>query len=440
MLSRKPGGRGASTSICHIAPSDRDRSRVLIASHSHPSITKGGAEIAAYQIFSALSDHPAYQAWFLGCVRDDWHQKLGATFSQPFSGREYLYAAGAFDWFKFANLDPKFPDAFRALLLHLKPQVVHFHHFLNLGVESFLHVRKTLPACKIVLTLHEYLAICHHYGQMITKRNRTLCYQASPERCGVCFTDIGPSDFFLRTRYIKRFFDLVDIFIAPSRFLRERYIAWGIPADRLTVMENLIPQTKPVPEQIDRPNERDIMRVGFFGQISPLKGINVLFEAAAILAERENDIIVFEIYGDDAGQPAEFQADFREKLGGAGRNVKFQGAYEQCQVDALMQAVDLILVPSIWWENSPVVIQEAQRNRRPVVCSDIGGMAEKVNPGIDGFHFPVGNSIALAALLTRLAQAPECLREITTKMGALVPAKQTSESYNAFYTALIDAK
>ena len=70
---------------------------------------------------------------------------------------------------------------------------------------------------------------------------------------------------------------------------------------------------------------------------------------------------------------------------------------------AVVHIIDAVLVPSIWWENSPVVIQEARRNRRPVICSDIGGMAEKVRDGIDGLHFPVGDAAALADLLAGLA-------------------------------------
>ena len=68
-----------------------------------------------------------------------------------------------------------------------------------------------------------------------------------------------------------------------------------------------------------------------------------------------------------------------------------------------MRQVDVVLVPSIWWENSPLVIQEALRNGVPILCSDIGGMAEKVRDGIDGMHFPMGNPVALAQRL--LAQS-----------------------------------
>ena len=390
--------------------------KILIASHSHPQLSKGGAEISAFQLFNELRVLPGYEAWFLGCDQGRINQKLGATISQPFSDREYVYAPGAYDWFKFANNDVNFPQAFRTLLQRLQPQVIHFHHYITLGVEAFLHVHETLPECKIVLTLHEYLALCHHFGQMITKQDRSLCYEASPTACAVCFEKFSSSDFFLRKLYIQRFFELVDHFIAPSEFLAERYIEWGVPKARMSVIENVIPLPKRRQTIVTPVDRSDLLRIGFFGQISFLKGINVLLEAADILHDRNVNNIVFEIYGDYRSQPPDFQADFLARLAKAGRNVKFNGPYDQNHVDRLMQSVNLILMPSIWWENSPVVIQEALRNRRPVVCSDIGGMAEKIRDGMDGFHFPVGNSTALASLLFKLAKAPAKLGKLQSTM------------------------
>lgn len=410
--------------------------RVLIAAHSHPQVSKGGAEIAAFNLYSALGESPKYESWFLGCVREQMNQKLGATISQPFSEREYLYSAGAFDWFKFSNKDANFPREFRALLRDLKPQILHFHHYINFGVEAFLHVRETLPECKIVLTLHEYLALCHHFGQMVTKPNRLLCYEATAIRCTNCFKDISPSDFFLRKMYIQRFLDLVDRFIAPSDFLAQRYAAWGVPRDRISVIENIIPPL--IDKKVDESGEgNDILRVGFFGQISQLKGINVLFDAAANLEEWKADNIAFEIYGDYSGQPKEFQEEFLTRLAKVGRNVKLHGPYEQHRVDRLMQEVDLVLVPSIWWENSPVVIQEALRNGRPVICSDIGGMAEKVRHGLDGLHFPVGNSVALAALLQRFARDPKRLAAIATTIRPPSTVRETLDKHSQLYDSLM---
>ena len=394
----------------NLAPGPSPQScQILIAAHSHPKLSNGGGEISAYQLFSALCSRPGFDPSFLGCAQGQVNQKFGATISQPFSDREYLYAVGAFDWFKFSNRDPTFPSEFRRLLGLLQPQILHFHHYMNFGVEAFLHVRRSLPDCKIVVTLHEFLAICHHYGQMVRSDRQTLCHEASPLRCNGCFKEITPSDFFLRELYIKRFFELVDHFIAPSEFLAGRYTAWGIPNERISVIENVVPNSrsfgKPVQSNGDVP-----LRVGYFGQISILKGINVLFDTAKILDRAGELGIVLEIFGDYHNQPAEFQQDFLKKLDSAGYNVKFHGPYDQNRVDQFMNSVDLVLVPSIWWENSPMVIQEALRNRRPVVCSDIGGMAEKVVDGRDGFSFPVGNPVALASLLRRLAGARDAHR------------------------------
>ena len=65
-----------------------------------------------------------------------------------------------------------------------------------------------------------------------------------------------------------------------------------------------------------------------------------------------------------------------------------------------------MIVPSTWWENSPVVIQEAFHHGRPIIASDIGGMAEKVRHGIDGLHFHAGSAESLAERLADAIREP----------------------------------
>jgi glycosyltransferase involved in cell wall biosynthesis len=387
--------------------------RVLVASHGHPEISKGGAENAAFQLFTELRDWPGTEAWFLGCgVLPGQGAELCIT--QPFSDREYLYAPSAFNWFNFANRDPRLPRELERLLLELAPDVVHFHHYVHFGVEIFSLVRRVLPDVRIVLTLHEYLAICHHFGQMVTRGELHLCRRASDARCAGCFPDIAPSDFFLRRRYVQGFFDLVDQFTAPSAFLAQRYVQWGLPEARMAVLENLIP---PVGEATTEEVAGDsVLRVGFFGQISRLKGIEVLLGAAEQLAADARQDISFAIYGDYRNQPEVFRADLEKRLAAPGFNVRFYGPYEREEIDGLMRGVDVVLIPSIWWENAPLVVEEALRNGRPVLCSDIGGMAEKVRHGIDGFHFRMGSQQALADLLKRLAENRGLLKGIGDTM------------------------
>jgi len=411
-------------------PGKSQNLRILIASHGHPEVSNGGAEIAAFQLFQRLYSRPECEAWFLGCDRGAADEKARVVLTQPYSNEEFVYAAGNFDRFNFANRDPCFPREIERLFTKLAPNIVHFHHYVNFGVEVLLLLKRALPDCKIVLTLHEYLAICHNFGQMVTKDHFNLCYQSSPATCQKCFPEISRSDFFLRKLYIARFFNLVDQFIAPSHFLAERYIAWGIPPEKMRVLENLMPQAAAAPPATppDFP-----LRLGFFGQISPLKGIDVLYDTAELLAKDHLDTVSFEIHGDYRSQPPAFQTAFLGRLAKAPPNIRFNGPYDRQRVDRLMQSVHAILVPSIWWENAPVVIQEALRNRRPVICSDIGGMAEKVRHGIDGIHFAAGNPAALAAVIRKILQSPALLPDVAA------PTSQTSiDDYLDLYREIVE--
>ena len=412
------------------------RRRVLIVSHGHPAITRGGAEIAAYALFEALERQPAYDAWFLGC-RPETGGHLGVSISQPFGEREFVYTPGAFDWFKFANHDQSFPGEFRRLLEEIRPDIIHFHHFAFFGLEAFWFAKTVLPHVKIVLTAHEYLLICHAYGQMVTKQKQFLCHQATFEACHACFPEFSQADFFLRRHYAGLFLPSLDAVIAPSAFLMARLQSWGLAAPRMETIENVVSdRSGQAPTVTTMPAAQ--FRVGFFGQISRLKGIGVLLEAAKMLSRGGHDTISIDIHGKYEGQPMEFQTEFLEQLQQAGTNVRYLGPYLPRQVDSVMQSVSVVIVPSIWWENSPVVIQEAFRNRRPVICSDIGGMAEKVRDGLDGWHVPVGDAAALASLLVSLAANRPAVSAMSATVRAPPPCSQTVAAHMRLYDEICE--
>ncbi|HEX2179697.1 MAG TPA: glycosyltransferase family 4 protein, partial [Actinomycetota bacterium] len=290
-----------------------------------------------------------------------------------------------------------YTEHFRAFLLAYRPDVVHFQHTIFLGLDMITEVRRTLPEAAIVYTLHEYLPICFNDGQMI-RRDGSLCDHASPRRCHECFPERSSQDFFLRERFIKSHLALVDLFVAPSRFLLERYVAWGIDRDRIRFEENGRPWAAAIESGPVRPRTR----FGFFGQFSHFKGTDLAVEAMKLL---QDDQRVGEFDPPPSlflhGANLEYQTEaFQERFAGlmdAGAgSVTMKGRYRPDELAALMAAVDWVIVPSRWWENSPLVIQEAFQNRRPVICSDIGGMAEKVTPGVNGLHFSAGDAESLA--------------------------------------------
>lgn len=406
--------------------------RVLVLSHLDPRLSKGGAEIASQQMTEELRSRDGVSAWFLAASARKIAGREGVVFGQPFGRDNYLYYSMGMEGFTFSNPHTELRGELVALIAELKPNVVHLHHYINFGVEALLAIRAAAPRAKIVLTLHEYLAICHHQGQMVKRQSFGLCERSGPRECHGCFPEHSPQDFFLREQFIKRFLRIADAYVAPSHFLAQRYIDWGLDAGRISVIENGVPVRDAAPPypSIEEP----ALSFGFFGQISRLKGMEVLFDAVEQLGP-DADSIQVEIHGDVSAQPEPIRKLFAERLAKAPRNLRFVGPYENARIRQLMQPVHAVIVPSIWWENSPLVIQEALANRRPLLCSDIGGMAEKVRDGIDGYHFAAGNSWSLAALMRRLAADRSLLTRLQQTMATPPTIEDTTDALITLYRA-----
>ena len=102
-----------------------------------------------------------------------------------------------------------------------------------------------------------------------------------------------------------------------------------------------------------------------------------------------------------------------------------------------MADVDWVVVPSIWWENSPLVIQEAFLHGRPVICSDIGGMAEKVTDGVNGLHFRVGDPEDLARVIAQAAGSSQLWRTLTAGVQPVYPMRTHTEELTQLYDDLL---
>jgi glycosyltransferase involved in cell wall biosynthesis len=385
---------------------------VLYVVHNHPSVMPGGAETYALELYTAMQSSESYHPVLLARtgppVSAGGRAHEGTLLeSVPGDPDQYFFHTdiGEYDWFLSSSRNKEvYTRFYRQFLEALRPDVVHFQHTLFFGYDILRETRRTLPSAAIVYTLHEYLPICHNNGQMF-RTTGELCSQASPRRCHECFPDITPQQFFLRERFIKSHLSTVDVFVSPSRFLAQRYVEWGMPADRILLEENGRPRSVPVP---DVGASRGRTRLGYFGQFTAFKGADVLLGAMQILAETEREVrpsaphVTLRLHGANIEhQPLEFQERFNALLGASGRNFTMVGRYRPTDLPALMAAVDWVIVPSIWWENAPLVIQEAFAHGKPVICSDIGGMAEKVKDGVNGLHFRAGDAQSLADTITR---------------------------------------
>ena len=383
--------------------------RVLIVSHGHPDFSIGGAEVAAHNLFRAINATPGHEAHFLARAAAPLRRHgASALMSLRRGAREVFLHTDAWDPFWLSNgaLDD-LSFGFAQYLRHVQPDIVHFHHVLGLGVEALHQVRRTLPRARIVVTFHEYLSICHNHGQMVKAGTTNLCREASPAACSLCFPEHAPTALYQREVFLKHHLQLADRFISPSRFLIDRYTEWGLPGEKFAFIENGLQDRPAAPARTLPPGGRRD-RFGFFGQITEFKGLHVLMDAIARVPDAVWGEANLSIFGGNLeNQPEAFRSRFANLMEAAGRRARFYGPYRNEELPELMAEIDWTVVPSIWWENSPLVIQEAFQHQRPPIVTDIGGMREKVAHGVTGLRFRVASPESLADRLTEALTQPE---------------------------------
>lgn len=415
--------------------------RVLVVSHAHPALSLGGAEIASYNLHKGFQAAEGVDTHYLARVGAPTPRHAGtALMSLRQRSGELLYYAEEYDHFLLSNRSTEEIERdFVRVLRDLKPDVVHFHHIIGLGLECLFAVRDTLPETLIVVTFHEYLSICHHHGQMVKTGAFKLCYRASPTDCNACFPEISPGRFLARETFVRGMLNLADHFVSPSRFLAERYQEWGLSADRFSVIENGIDvATTASPRPLAGPKGRR-SRFAYFGQLTPYKGADVLIDAVTRIPDSVwgDDAILLVYGGNLERQPEAYKEKFAKLVESAGRRVRFCGAFQNHEMPNLMRSVDWVVMPSVWWENSPIVIQEAFFHGRPILSSNIGGMAEKITDEVDGLHFRSGSPEDLVDCMVRALTEPKLWDRLRAGITPPLTHIGCAEQHLSLYRRLI---
>lgn len=278
-------------------------------------------------------------------------------------------------------------------------ELVHVHNSFPLVSPSVYWAawRARLP---VVQTLHNFRLVCPQALMLRAGRpcedcvGRTLAWPAIQH---ACYRDSRAQTAVLTGmlaahRVLGTWRHKVDRYIALNDFCRERFIAGGLPAERIVVKPNFV-DAGPAPDE-GAPREG----VLFVGRLAPEKGVGVLAEAMRSLAGR----IPLTVVGEGPS------ASLLDGLPG----VRRLGALSGPAVLAEMRRARLLVLPSIWYENFPRTLVEAFASGLPVLASRLGAMASLVRPGIDGDLFAPGDAASLAAKLAELHGRPEHCRDL----------------------------
>lgn len=375
--------------------------RILQIAHDHPDWTPGGTEILAYDLARSLDAREGTRATFLAAATslqrpDDRPGALSVL------GEDFVIRTGSYDRFAMLRCDgTDWIAALGRVLAEVRPNVVHLHGLDRIGAEVLPVLRRLAPSARIVLTLHDYQLLCANDGLLLSVPEGARCTAPGPDNCRSCFPGQSAARHALRKAHLMALLHLVDLFIAPSAFLRARFLDWGLAPERIRLLPNAV---APLP----RPAERlrgNRNRFAFFGNIAPHKGVLTLLDAAARLA-REGAELRISLHGGLLHAEPDFARAFAASLAAAGPIVQHLGPYRRADLPDLMHRADWVVVPSIWWENAPLVLLEAQAAGRPVICSGIGGMAEMVEDRVTGLLVPPGDAEELAQVMLEAARDP----------------------------------
>lgn len=396
--------------------------------HKYPPDSLGGTEIYTWSLARALAaaGHEVHVFYPLAGIGAEearieregvhlWRVPLPATRTTENPAAQY--------WHTFR--DAAIEAEFQRFLAAVNPDIVHFQHVQGVSAR-LIALARGRPR---VVTLHDYWYFCAN--SQLVRPDRSVC--SGPGwgwKCVDCATaradlnalrvarPILALPFAYRNRYLRRLAAEVDLFIAPSRFLRDQYVRHGFPAERITVLENGLDTARlqnepdpPLPAPPARPH------FGFLGSLAWQKGVHVLVEAFNRMPAGAS----LTIYGDPTSFPA-----YADGLKAAARHphIRFAGRLDPRLVGAALRQMDALVVPSLWYENSPVTIQEAYAVGVPVIASRLGALAEKVQDGMTGRLFTPGDSADLARVLEELAVHPE---QLSTLRANIRPGPDVAE-------------
>ena len=384
---------------------------VLYVCHGHPQLARGGGELAAWRLFEHFNSLDGYgHCGFLAAAPTQRCLPPGCEV-MGMAERQWLIKPSANAVIHDTAVSLRDGQDLHRALIGLAPRLIHLHHYLHVGVDLLPALKRWFPGVPVILTLHEYSGMCVYVGRLL-RRSGELCEGGDPESCNTCLGGEQRDQLAIRALRMQRFFAAVDHFLAPSYFLKRQYLRWGVAPQKISVIENLPPPKSPGSALPRKKSGGASLIVGYFGQINPWKGLDLILEAVVIARAAGADVCL-EIHGLDPDELAQrerrdcdaFWLRCSEWLAALQPNgAVVMGRYRSDELNERMSGLDVMVMGSCWFENSPMVIQEAFQHSLPVLAPRLGGMAEKVRDDSNGLLFESGDPRALAAVLQRFSE------------------------------------
>ncbi|MGM0582800.1 MAG: glycosyltransferase [Bacteroidota bacterium] len=353
------------------------------------------------------------------------------------------------DGYNHASVNNKFAE----LLQEMSPDVAHIGHLnhLSTGIVDELN-KQNIP---VLFTLHDFWLMCPR-GQFL-QRNfdgvdlHKLCDQQEDAKCAnACYkmyqsgiNDNKDSNYWeewinQRMKITKEIVENVDLFHAPSRYLMNRFVDdYNVPGEKIFYLDYGFPTHCLKPESHCK---SDTFTFGYIGTHIAAKGVNLLIEAFKGLKGKAK----LKIFGRELGQSTKALKNLAAEYSNP---VEFCGEYINHNLAKdVFSKVHAIVVPSIWGENSPLVIHEAQACHIPVITADFGGMKEYVQHDVNGLLFKHRDVDSLREAIQFAVNHPEKMQLLGRKgylyseNGDIPNIIEHCQELNRKYNILLESK
>jgi len=451
--------------------------RILHAIHDFLPRHRAGSEIYAFELCRAQL--PQHDVTVL-CADFDPSRTHGTVAWRVHEGVPVVEVVN--NWvcasFEDTYRPPLVADRIAHVLRAIQPDVVHVHNLSNLSFD--LPAMARARGAKVVATLHDYTLVCASGGQRIHRAEEYVCRAIDADRCARCFREsifyahmslgriaaatnrpgllmtaaravrrrfpslsgaaaraarhlplmpVSRADIDARMANARRVFDDVDLFVAPSPSLGEEFERLGLARSKIRVSDYGF-QGLTAGRSLTPGGARDRLRIGFVGTLVWHKGVHVLLEAIQGLPTDAFDVTIF---GDPEVFP-HYSSQLRTQA--AGLPVRFAGAVARERIAAAYAQIDVLVVPSLWLENSPLVIHEAFMAGVPVVAARIGGIADLIEDGVSGLLYDPTSAAELRTILAQLIADRRRLAALCAAAPAVKSIERDASDWDAFYAEL----
>ncbi len=329
--------------------------------------------------------------------------------------------------------NPEAGKRFRAFLQAFQPDIIHCHGIAHQLTYSILRDSQKLNI-PVVQTLHDYQIICPAYTLLqgdqsichaeCTTDNYLPCLQNRCVKDSQAASALSALEMFYNRR-VRDYTPLVSQFIAPSRFLADKVIAGGIPANRVSHIPNFLTGIDAYPSASAKSGDYFL----YIGRLSHEKGLFTLLKAMEQVPDAHLKIV-----GDGPLKAQLLQACAEQGL----TNVEFVGHLSRSGVSEALQNSIAAILPSEWFENQPMSIIEAYAHGKPVIASDMGGIPEMVQTDY-GQRFRPGDAQQLAQILKQAMAHPEAWHQKGQQARQFARSQYSSDRHMEKLTQLYDS-